>query len=150
MHYTCSADNSYLHQHLFPSINYPARLSGAGSYIASCSSSYPARPSGAGSYIASRSSSSSSSSPSSLLLLSVNRSISHTCYVRFWPNLAQMTSTLTATRTLTMVGSKVTMGSLGSKRSFSPKLLFFVQITWYGHVTHICSSARYPLQKLLV
>ena len=40
--------------------------------------------------------------------------------------------------------------TVGSKRSFSPKLLFFVQITWYGHVTHICSSARYPLQKLLV
>ena len=40
---------------------YPARPSGAGSYIASRSSSYPARPSGAGSYIASRSSSSSSS-----------------------------------------------------------------------------------------
>ena len=41
-------------------------------------------------------------------------------------------------------------GVTGVKKVFSPKLLFFVQITWYDHVTHICSSARYPLQKLSV
>ena len=39
-------------------------------------------------------------------------------------------------------------GVTGVKRSFSPKLLFLLQITWYGHVTHAYSSARYPLQKL--
>ena len=27
-------------------------------------------------------------------------------------------------------------------------MLFLLQITWYGHVTHAYSSARYPLQKL--
>ena len=27
-------------------------------------------------------------------------------------------------------------GVTGVKRSFSPKLLFLLQITWYGHVTH--------------
>ena len=42
------------------------------------------------------------------------------------------------------------MGSQGVKRSFSPKMLFLLQITWYGHVTHAYSSARYPLQKLSV
>ena len=42
-------------------------------------------------------------------------------YIRFWPNLVKVTSTLTTTQAQTMVGSEVTMGSLGSKRSFSPK-----------------------------
>ena len=42
------------------------------------------------------------------------------------------------------------MGSRGSKRSFSPKLQFFLQITWYDYVTRIYSSTRYPLQKLSV
>ena len=39
------------------------------------------------------------------------------------------------------------LGSQGSKRSFSQKMLFLLQITCYGHVTHTYSSARYPLQK---
>ena len=42
-------------------------------------------------------------------------------YIWFWPNLLTVTGTLTTTHTLKMVGSGVTMGSLGSKRSFSPK-----------------------------
>ena len=42
-------------------------------------------------------------------------------YIRFWPNLVKVTGTLTTTQAQTMVGSEVTMGSLGSKRSFSPK-----------------------------
>ena len=42
------------------------------------------------------------------------------------------------------------LGSQGVKRSFSPKLLFLLQITWYGHVTHAYWSAWYPLQKLSV
>ena len=29
------------------------------------------------------------------------------------------------------------------KKSFSPKMLFLLQITWYGHGTHAYSSARY-------
>ena len=42
-------------------------------------------------------------------------------YIWFWPNLLTVTGTLTTTQAQTMVGSEVTMGSLGSKRSFSPK-----------------------------
>ena len=42
-------------------------------------------------------------------------------YIRFWPNLVKVTGTLTTTQAQTMVGSEVTMGSLGSKRSFSSK-----------------------------
>ena len=42
-------------------------------------------------------------------------------YIRFSPNLVKVTGTLTTTQAQTMVGSEVTMGSLGSKRSFSPK-----------------------------
>ena len=34
-------------------------------------------------------------------------------------------------------------GVTGVKRSFSPKLLFLLQITWYGHVTHAYWSDRY-------
>ena len=28
------------------------------------------------------------------------------------------------------------LGVTGVKRSFSPKMLFLLQITWYGHGTH--------------
>ena len=42
-------------------------------------------------------------------------------YIRFRPNLVKVTSTLTTTQAQMMMGSEVTMGSLGSKRSFSPK-----------------------------
>ena len=41
-------------------------------------------------------------------------------------------------------------GVTGVKKVISPKLLFLLQITWYGHVTHAYWSARYPLQKLSV
>ena len=41
-------------------------------------------------------------------------------------------------------------GVTGVKKVKIPKLLFLLQITWYGHVTHAYSSARYPLQKLSV
>ena len=50
-----------------------------------------------------------------------------------------------------VIGLKIHPGSLGVtgvKRSFSPKMLFLLQITWYGHGTHTYWSARYPLQKL--
>ena len=39
----------------------------------------------------------------------------------FWPNLVTVTGTLTTTHAQKMMGSEVMMGSLGSKRSFSPK-----------------------------
>ena len=42
-------------------------------------------------------------------------------YIRFRPNLVKVTGTLTTTHAQKMVGSGVLMGSLGSKRSFSPK-----------------------------
>ena len=41
--------------------------------------------------------------------------------VRFWPNLVKVTSILTTTQAQTMMGSAVTVGSLRSKRLFSPK-----------------------------
>ena len=41
-------------------------------------------------------------------------------------------------------------GSQGSKRSFSLKTLLLLQITGYGHVTHVHTSAWPPLQKLWV
>ena len=47
------------------------------------------------------------------------------------------------------MGLEIHSGSLGVtgvKRSFSPRMLFLLQITWYGHRTHACASARYPLQ----
>ena len=50
-------------------------------------------------------------------------------YIWFWPNLLTVTGTLTTTHTLKMVGSGVTMGSLGSKRSFAPKRHQVLQIT---------------------
>ena len=70
--------------------------------------------------------------------------------IRFRPNLVIVTSTWTTTQAQTMMGSEVTIGSLGSKWWFSQKMLFLLQITWYGHVTHIYWSAIYPLQKLWV
>ena len=50
-------------------------------------------------------------------------------YILFWPNLVTMTGTLTTTQAQKMVGSGVTMGSLGSKRSFAPKRHQVLQIT---------------------
>ena len=55
--------------------------------------------------------------------------------IRFRPNLVIVTNTWTTTQAQTMMGSEVTMGSLGSKMWFSRKMLFLLQITWYGHVT---------------
>ena len=37
-------------------------------------------------------------------------------YTQFWPNLVKVTNTLTTTHTQKLMGSGVTMGSLGSKR----------------------------------
>ena len=52
-----------------------------------------------------------------------------------------------------VIGLKIHPGSFGVtgvKSSFSPKLLFLLQLTCYGHVTHTYSSTKYPLQKLSV
>ena len=46
--------------------------------------------------------------------------------------------------------SGVTWGHRGQKVIFKKKPLFLQQITWYDHVTHAYSSARYPLQKWLI
>ena len=43
----------------------------------------------------------------------------------------------------------VIWGHRGQKIIFT-KMLFLLQITWYGHGTHAFSSARYLLQKLWV
>ena len=37
------------------------------------------------------------------------------------------------------MGLEIQSGSFGVKRSFSPKMLFLLQITWYGHWTHAYS-----------
>ena len=45
------------------------------------------------------------------------------------------------------IGTKIDMGSVDVtwvKRSFSPKMLCLLQITWYGSVTHTFPSARHP------
>ena len=63
------------------------------------------------------------------LLLLATRLFHILPYIRFWPNLVKVTSTLTTTHAHKMVGSGVTMGSLGSKRSFSPKRHQVLQIT---------------------
>ena len=39
------------------------------------------------------------------------------------------------------------LGSQGSKGFFSPKMLFLLQITWYGRGTHAYSSARYHYKR---
>ena len=69
-----------------------------------------------------------SSSSSFFFLLATH--LFHTFpYILFWPNLVTMTGTLTTTQAQKMVGSGVTMGSLGSKRSFAPKRHQVLQIT---------------------
>ena len=70
-----------------------------------------------------------SSSSFFFLLLLATRLFHILPYIRFWPNLVKVTSTLTTTHAHKMVGSGVTMGSLGSKRSFSPKRHQVLQIT---------------------
>ena len=91
----------------------------------------PAQPQDLVSYSFLLSSSSSSSSSSFFFfffLLATH--LFHTLpYIWFWPNLLTVTGTLTTTHTLKMVGSGVTMGSLGSKRLFSPKTHQVLQIT---------------------
>ena len=52
-----------------------------------------------------------------------------------------------------VMGLKIHLGSFGVtgvKRSFSPKMLLLLQITWHGYVTHAYPSARSPLSKLWV
>ena len=52
-----------------------------------------------------------------------------------------------------VMGLKIHPGSFGVtgvKRSFSLKTLLLLQITGYGHVTHVHTSAWPPLQKLWV
>ena len=39
-------------------------------------------------------------------------------------------------------------GVKGVMKVILSKILFLIQITWYGPVTHAYSSAKYPLQKL--
>ena len=82
------------------------------------------------SFLLSSSSSSSSSSFFFFFFFLLATHLFHTLpYIWFWPNLLTVTGTLTTTHTLKMVGSGVTMGSLGSKRSFSPKTHQVLQIT---------------------
>ena len=67
---------------------------------------------------------------SSFFFLLLATRVFHTFpYILFWPNLVTMTGTLTTTQAQKMVGSGVTMGSLGSKRSFAPKRHQVLQIT---------------------
>ena len=49
-----------------------------------------------------------------------------------------------------VIGSNLNLGSFGVtgvKMSFSPKMLFLLQIAWYGPVTDTYSSARYPYKS---
>ena len=52
-----------------------------------------------------------------------------------------------------VMGLKIHTGSFGVtgvKRSFSPKMLLLLEITWHGHIIHAYESARYPASKLWV
>ena len=52
-----------------------------------------------------------------------------------------------------VMGLKIHTGSFGVtgvKRSFSPKMLLLLEITWHGHIIHAYESARYPVSKLWV
>ena len=52
-----------------------------------------------------------------------------------------------------VMGLKINTGSFGVtgvKRSFSPKMLLPLEITWHGHIIHAYESARYPVSKLWV
>ena len=52
--------------------------------------------------------------------------------------MVNMTHAYTQLDPTKVIGLKIHPGYLGSqiKRSFSPKMLFLLQITWYGHGTH--------------
>ena len=52
-----------------------------------------------------------------------------------------------------VMGLKIYTGSFGVtgvKRSFSPKMLLLLEITWHGHIIHAYESARYLVSKLWV
>ena len=55
-----------------------------------------------------------------------------------------------STKVITLKNHPGSFGVTGVKRSFSPKMLLLLQITWHGYVTHAYASVRYPLQKLSV
>ena len=79
-----------------------------------------------------------------------NNAISPTNYmVQSW-NSCIFFSQIPSTKVMSLEIQPGSFGVTGVKRSFSPKTLFLLQITWYGRGTHAYSSARYLLQKLWV
>ena len=73
---------------------------------------------------------------------------SPTCYIAGSGDSSILTSLSPSTK---LIGSNFDLGSFGVtgvKRSFSPKTLLLLQITWHCHVTHAYASATYPLQNL--
>ena len=55
-----------------------------------------------------------------------------------------------STKVITLKNHPRSFGVTGVKRSFPPKMLLLIQITWHGYVTHAYASVRYLLQKVSV
>ena len=85
-----------------------------------------------------------------LLLLLETRLFHILPNIRFWPNLVTVTGTLTTTHVQTMMGSAIRMGSLESKRSFSPKRHQVLQNSYHWRVTYAHALAWPPSTKVMV
>ena len=113
-------------------------------------SSYPARIAGQGIILLQFLLSSSSSSSFFFLLSSICQhfNISETvCLIMLI--LGHNNKSTNAHSWHDQFGVKGHVGVTGVKSPFSPKMLFLLQLKWYGHGTHVYSSARYPLQKVM-
>ena len=62
--------------------------------------------------------------------------ISSTDYMVWSCDSCILISLIPSTKVMVVKIHPGSFGVIGVKRSFSPKLLFLLQITWYGHVTH--------------
>ena len=80
------------------------------------------------------------------LLATLPRLISSSCLDRFQLNLVTRTPDPWHLCHMIRVGSRSRRGHRGQKGNFTKTLL--LQITGYGHVTHVHASAWPPLQKL--
>ena len=67
--------------------------------------------------------------------------ISHSEYMVWSWDSYILISWIPSTKVIGLKNYPGSFGVTGVKSSFSPKLLFLIQITWYGHVTHAYTSA---------
>ena len=85
-----------------------------------------------------------------LLLATLLRLISQSCLDRFQPDLVTRTPWPCPNLSYNQLGVKGHVGVTGVKKVISLKTLLLLQITGYGHVTHVHASAWPLLQKLWV